>query len=201
MVESAEPGARERKRRETRRRIADAGVRLFSINGYEATTVDAIAAEAGISRRTFFHYFQSKDDVLLSFESGLGEQLAAAIGEQVASGQPPLAAMRAAMSSLVARYSTPDLIAIDRLMRASTAVQARKQANYIRDEATVYEALRRGWPDEGETSLRLVAMLSIGMSRLSLDAWSRDGGTRPLADYLAATFDGLEQVCRVVGAS
>jgi len=61
----AEMCLRDRKRCETRQRIVDTGRRLFSEKGFEATTLDAIALEAGISRRTFFSYFTSKEDVLL----------------------------------------------------------------------------------------------------------------------------------------
>ena len=61
---------RERKRRLTLDRIAEVGLKLFVENGYEATTLDAIAAASGISRRTFFYYLKSKEDVLLAHESG-----------------------------------------------------------------------------------------------------------------------------------
>ncbi len=64
--ETPRQGVRERKRRETLQRITDAGIRLFVEKGYEATTLDEIAAAAGISRRTFFYYFKSKDEILLS---------------------------------------------------------------------------------------------------------------------------------------
>ncbi|MGE0394761.1 MAG: TetR/AcrR family transcriptional regulator, partial [Vicinamibacterales bacterium] len=67
MDTEAAEGLRERKHRETRRRIADAGLRLFLDRGYDGTTVDAIAAEAGISRRTFFSYFKSKDEILATW--------------------------------------------------------------------------------------------------------------------------------------
>lgn len=54
IVSSKPDGLRARKRQETLERIAETGLRLFSQNGYEATTLDAIAEAAGISRRTFF---------------------------------------------------------------------------------------------------------------------------------------------------
>lgn len=186
-------GLRERKRLETLRRITDAGIRLFSAHGYEATTLDAIAAEAGISRRTFFHYFKSKDEILLSLQRGLGEKLSAALMLQPVE-QPPLVAVRKAMLQIVAPYSSEELIALDRLMRASEAVQARKQAGYILDEALVFAALCRRWPQEPEIALRLVAMLAIGASRIALDVWSRDNGIRPLETYVAETFEALERV-------
>ncbi len=187
----ASEGLRERKRRETLRRISDAGLRLFTSNGFDATTVDAIAAEAGISRRTFFHYFKSKDDILLSLQSGLGEMVAGVLAT-AAPGKRPIDAAREALLALVAPYTTEDLIRIDRLMRSSEAVQARKQANYIRDEGLVLVALRRRWPEEPEASLRLVAMLTISLSRVSLDRWSSDGGVRPLATYLEESFAALD---------
>ncbi len=190
-VEGAAGGLRERKRQETLRRITDAGIRLFTAQGYEATTLDQIAAEAGISRRTFFHYFKSKDEILLSMQRGLGDTIAAALLEQPAD-QPPFAAVLKAMLEVVAPYTSEELLALDKLMRASEAVQSRKQAGYIQDEATLFATLRQRWPAEPELALRLVAMLSIGTSRVSLDTWSRDGGTRPLESYVVETFEALD---------
>ncbi|MEI7348728.1 helix-turn-helix domain-containing protein [Pectobacterium parmentieri] len=54
-------GVREKKRRDMHRRITEIGLKLFAENGYEATTLDAIAEASGIARRTFFHYFRSKE--------------------------------------------------------------------------------------------------------------------------------------------
>ncbi|MEV0620495.1 TetR/AcrR family transcriptional regulator [Nonomuraea sp. NPDC050404] len=55
---------RERKKRQTRQALMDAAGRLFDEQGYEATTVDQIAAAAGVSTRTFFTYFRHKADVI-----------------------------------------------------------------------------------------------------------------------------------------
>lgn len=48
---------------ETKRRLVDAGVKLMRIHGYNATTVDEICADAGVTKGGFFHYFKSKDDI------------------------------------------------------------------------------------------------------------------------------------------
>ncbi|OYW45470.1 MAG: TetR family transcriptional regulator [Sphingomonadales bacterium 32-68-7] len=185
-------GLRERKRRETRQRITDAGNCLFIAKGYDATTLDEIAREAGISRRTFFYYFKSKDDILLSLQNGIGDLLVAALRDQPAE-KAPLSAIRDAMLAVCGTIPADDMIAIDRLMRSSPAVQARKQASYVQNEQALFEVLRERHPEPGrETGLRLVAMLAIGAMRLASDALSREGGRRPFEDLLTEAFGALE---------
>src|SRR6266404_7870034 len=48
---------------ETKRKLIDAGVSLMRHRGFNATTVDDICAEAGVTKGGFFHYFKSKDDL------------------------------------------------------------------------------------------------------------------------------------------
>ncbi|AWT25768.1 hypothetical protein Csp1_09620 [Corynebacterium provencense] len=57
------PGLRERKRRETRLRIEDCGTELILERGFDQVTLEEICDRAGVSRRTFFNYFDSKDQV------------------------------------------------------------------------------------------------------------------------------------------
>lgn len=185
-------GLRERKRRETLQRITDAGVRLFIEKGYEATTLDEIAAAAGISRRTFFYYFKSKDEILLSLQSSLGDMLVEALRD-TPKDRRPLEAIRDAIIKVCALIPADDMIVIDRLMRTSETVQARKQASYVQQEKALFAALKERWPaPERETGLRLVAMLAIGTMRLSLDTFSREGGRRSIANLLYEAFDALE---------
>ena len=56
---------REQKRLETRLRIEDAATLLVDEHGFAAVTVEEICEKAGISRRTFFNYFDSKDSAVL----------------------------------------------------------------------------------------------------------------------------------------
>ncbi|WP_268905697.1 TetR/AcrR family transcriptional regulator [Devosia sediminis] len=183
-------GLREQKRQETLSRITRSAMELFARQGYEATTIEAIAAAAGISRRTFFHYFKTKDDVLLSQQAGLGEQLIAALAAEPDAGTP-MRTVHAAMRRIASSYPLEELVVIDRLMLSIEAVQSRKQANYIRDEKLVLEALRQRWPMEDDMSLRVTAFVAIGCTRLSLDAWRAAGGTRPIVEYLDRAFAAL----------
>ena len=72
-------GTRERKRRETHRKLTEKGLTLFAQKGFEGTTLDDIASAAGIARRTFFHYFSSKEEIILAWQNGLPESFYAEI--------------------------------------------------------------------------------------------------------------------------
>ena len=89
-------GLRERKKAELRRTLIDSGLRLFHEKGYEATTTEEIAACAGVSQRTFFRYFASKEDVLLDAVEGVDELLCAALRDRPAD-EHPFRALRNAM--------------------------------------------------------------------------------------------------------
>jgi AcrR family transcriptional regulator len=184
-------GIRERKRRETLRRITDAGVCLFIKKGFEGTTVEEIAAASGISRRTFFHYFESKDDILLSLQSNVGDMFAAEVRRASADGSP-FELLRDAALSVCASIPPDDMLALDRLMRGSPSVQARKQASYRQQEETLFSALRERWPDPArETRLRVLAMVAVGATRLASETFSQEGGARPFDEVLRAAFDAV----------
>jgi len=185
-------GLRERKRRQTRQRIVDEGLKLFLANGFEATTLDAIADAADISRRTFFYYFKSKEDIVLAYQSGSIESLRDTIVSE-SPDRAPLDLVRNAILKLTAAYSAEEMIPIDRLMTSTESLRARKQASYIAQEEAVFAALCELWPQpKRRPALRIVAMVSIGAVRLSLEAWRQDGSKRPLKDYLQNAFANLK---------
>ncbi|BBD98825.1 TetR family transcriptional regulator [Sphingobium amiense] len=188
----SEEGARARKHRETMERITEAGIRLFLDRGYEATTLDDIAAAAAISRRSFFHYFKSKDDILISLQSGMGTTIAEAI-RNAPPDKRPIEAVRDAVLDVCAAVPPDDMLAIDRLMRSSNTVQARKQASYVDQERTLLAALRERWPEpERESALKLVAMIAMGAIRLSTEAFNQEDGARTMPTLLRETFGALE---------
>lgn len=91
---AADAGRRDRNKLRTRSQLNAAALRLFATHGYEETSVDDIAAEAGVSVRTFFRYFASKEDVLFAQEMDLTAFL-----DRVAQqprGVSPIAAIRQA---------------------------------------------------------------------------------------------------------
>lgn len=79
MAEQAATSRRERNKLETRQRILAAASRLLAAQGMTATTADAIAAGASISRATFFNYFPSKAAVIAALVSDLDDAFSIAI--------------------------------------------------------------------------------------------------------------------------
>lgn len=69
------PSLRERVRASVRAEVTDVALRLFAEQGFEQTTVDQIAAEAGISRATLFRHFGTKEDIVLGRLKERGEQI------------------------------------------------------------------------------------------------------------------------------
>jgi AcrR family transcriptional regulator len=109
---------------------------LFAEQGYEATTVDQIAAAAGMSRRTFFRYFAGKDELVLDRLVESGRLVAAAL-ESRPSDEPAWPALRASFAETV------------RLQEAHARTSRRLQL-MLRDEPalrTTVEARRRLWLD------------------------------------------------------
>jgi AcrR family transcriptional regulator len=195
-MDSASPkkeGRRERKRLETLRRIAETGLKLFIAHGYEGTTLEAIAAAAGISRRTFFYYFKSKEEVLLAWQgSGFVEALRPAMLEE-SPHQAPLDAVRHCLLKLISRYETKESIIVDHLLRSTEALRARKQAVYVDMEQALLGAMCELWPEpKRRASLQIVAMVSIGAMRLAMETWRQENGKRSLAKYLRESFATLK---------
>ncbi len=89
---------RQQKADETRRRLFAAAVQLFTQAGYHATTVETIAARAGVAKGTFFVHFPTKDAVILEL---VRIQTGAALAARTAAlAAGPLSALRAATLEL-----------------------------------------------------------------------------------------------------
>jgi AcrR family transcriptional regulator len=100
-------GLRERKKAKTRAAIREQALRLFRERGYQATTVEQIAAAAEISPATFFRYFPTKEDVVLQDDVDV---LTMEAFDAQPAGLSPIAAVRAAAASTFAGL-TPDELA------------------------------------------------------------------------------------------
>jgi AcrR family transcriptional regulator len=194
-LEKAPNDLRERKRQLTLDRIAETGLKLFVENGYEATTLDAIAAAAGISRRTFFSYLKSKEDVLMAHESG---NFPLALRPTFLKQSPelsPIDAARKTFLSLASTYETKESIVADRILRSIETLRLRKEALLVQMEELLAEAMYEKWPDQTRRpALRLAAMIAIGALRIAKDNWRQDEAAHPLTYHIDRAFDLLDHV-------
>jgi AcrR family transcriptional regulator len=74
-LETNHTGLRERKRAALKARLVNAAIDLYLQRGYRETRIEDITAAADVSRRTFFHYFAAKDDVIAGWFAQQGEFL------------------------------------------------------------------------------------------------------------------------------
>ncbi|MEU3272496.1 mycofactocin system transcriptional regulator [Saccharomonospora sp. NPDC006951] len=158
----------------SRKELQRIALRLFTERGFEATTVEDIADEAGVSKRTFFRYFNSKANVLWSdFDAEVAE-IRAALAE-VPQEEPMMAAIRRVVVSAnhYAAEDVADLRARMNLIGSVPALQASAAVHYDAWERAVSEfaARRLGQPS---TSLFAMAIgrATLATCRAAYDRWS-----------------------------
>jgi AcrR family transcriptional regulator len=172
---AAGPGLRARKRQQTRERLTRAAMALFLERGFEATTLDDIAAAADISRRSFFHYFASKEDVVFAWQEEITAALIAAVAARPA-GESMLTAAENATTAMVGQLDAGEAIAMARLKRDNPVLQARNQVKYEKLERALAEALGKRAGNKSERlKARLVAMIATGAMRIGDEFWTAEG--------------------------
>ncbi len=128
-------GLRERKKAETRRRIAEAAHKLFGERGFHAVTVVEVARAAEVAEATLFNYFPTKEDLFYSGLEAFGARLVEAVRDRAA-GESVLDAFRAALladGGQLDRIAEGDPQVLDRarttarVILASPALQARER--------------------------------------------------------------------------
>lgn len=127
-------------------------LRLFSEQGYEATSVDEIADASGISRRTFFRQFRSKEDVVFADHEIL---LAQAEKFLAADHDDPLSAVCDAAMLVFERFAQWRDIAKRRyvVVRAVPALRDREIVTEFRYQRLFVDYLRTALPDEPDLDL------------------------------------------------
>lgn len=193
MSPPATSGLRERKRAETRQRLERAALSLFLAHGFEETTIDDIAEAAGISRRSFFHHYASKDELLFRPAEQGDAALAAVLAAQ-SPDEPVLAQFEKAMLLLIERYATAESYDVAALIRRTPSLQARKQANYARSEAAALAALAAQGRDVENVELRIAVMAAVGILRIAAERWVAGDDPEALARYVRDGFAALRRV-------
>jgi AcrR family transcriptional regulator len=188
------PGLRQRKRQQTRERLTQMAMALFLERGFEATTLDDIAAAADISRRSFFHYFASKEDVVFAWQEEITAALIAAVATRPAN-ESMLTAAENAILAMVRQLKPGEAIAIARLKRDNPALQARDQVKYEKLERALAEALgKRAGHKPEKLDARLVAMIATGAMRIGSELWAAEGAREKPEAQAKRTFAAIRAI-------
>jgi AcrR family transcriptional regulator len=193
-VAASPPGLRERKRQQTRERLTRAAMALFLERGFEATTLDDIATAADISRRSFFHYFASKEDVVFAWQEESMAALIAAVAARP-SDEPILTAAENAITTMVRRIEPGEAIAMACLKRDNPALQARDQVKYEKLERALTDALsKRAGHRTEKLQARLVAMIAAGAMRIGGELWAAEGAREKPETLVKRTFAAIRAI-------
>jgi AcrR family transcriptional regulator len=145
-VVTASPDLRERRRLATQAEIEHVALELFALHGSEHTTVDDIATGAGVSPRTFFRYFPTKEDAALganrAFDAALAERLEARVDRTSS-----LTDLEAAIAGVLAEMVT-EAGSVERMLRVRCLVM---------DDAGLRSALQRMDAEQSRAFFRRIA--------------------------------------------
>jgi len=190
------PVPREVSAARTREALIDAALERFARDGYDATTADQIAEQAGVSPRTFFRYFPTKESVLFSGETTWVRAMADEYIDQP-EGVRDLDALCESIVSAAPRLARAreTLFLYKRAVATSRVLQGRELDGQRNDAALIARAIaeRHGLerPDE---RCALLADVVLVMYRRALDTWLEGSASADLAEGIRREFALLDAV-------
>jgi AcrR family transcriptional regulator len=187
-ADASNPDWRSAKKAATRARIRAAALELFHRDGYDATTVEQIAAAAGVTHTTFFRYFPTKEAVALSDNyDPLIAQLLRARPASESVAEKVSAALLEGITSVYDEYRD-ELLEQMRLVQSVPALRARVSNVLVATENSLLDAL-------GDDSLNARAVVSgiVATSTTIILAWAEAGGREKLPKLLESGYAALRR--------
>lgn len=177
---STDPGLRERKKLASRRALTAAALRLAHERGVAAVTVEEIAAEAGLSPRTFFNYFATKEAAFVGDDLERAEAFVATV-VAAPSGAALWPLLRdTAVATLGARDQSAEERAVkDELARSDAAYLSWLLATYTRLEQELVVELGRRLPARSRLEARLLANAASAAVRAATETWLETASGTP----------------------
>lgn len=186
-------GLRERTRRAVQREITKAAERLFVERGYESTTVDEIAAEVGISTRSVFRYFPTKEHLIVGKFDLIAEKMLDTLRERPA-GEPVWESLRRVFDLLIPYVDAPGQHEVAGPMQEIVFTSAPLMAAYLAKLQLMQEAAETAIRERAETAGKPYAAddptpgsvvgAAFGCLIAAQKAWLAGGATRTFAETI-----------------
>jgi AcrR family transcriptional regulator len=179
---------RTRRRRLVQDDVARIAIRLFLERGYDTVSVDEIAEAAGMSQRTFFRYFPTKDEVLRRYRRSLQQGLIEALKARP-DGEGPVTALRAAyeQTSHVEPGDRTRVHAVAQVLVAAPDLRAKDLGETILDESVPAELGRRVKAPRGAIRPAVIAAAVSSAAIVGWNEWVQsDGSSDPAAMVVGA---------------
>jgi AcrR family transcriptional regulator len=181
----------QRKRQLVSDELTEAALQLLALKGFDVVTIDEIAATAGVSRRTFFRYFASKEDVVVQFLTGMGSDIGAELAARPADERPSVALRHAVWVPIAACADHPDrALRVVQLILRTPALLARfleRQAQW-RDDLAAVLGSRLGLDPGTDLYPQLAAGMALSAFDTVLQRWSDNDGAEDPAGLTDRAF-------------
>jgi AcrR family transcriptional regulator len=187
LMTDLQPDWRQRKKTATRDRIRASALRLFREQGYDATTVEQIAGAAGVSHMTFFRYFPTKEDVVLS--DSYDPMIAAAVAQTPATW-PLIQRIRTVLVQGLRQVYDTDrdaLLAQNTLIVSTPVLRERLWASQMATQQHILQALG----PRPSFQARVIVAACLAAASTAILSWVENDGTPELPDLIDQAFETL----------
>lgn len=194
---SNEKGLLARSRRAAYAEVTRVAMDLFLEQGFEETTVDQILSRSGISRRSFFRYFGTKEDVVLGDLAEQGVAMRDAL-EAVPLDTEPWEALHEAMRQLGALNGDPEQrLKISRMMYGTPSLRARRVEKHLHWQELLLPNIRRrlGIDEDDDSDPTAVAIVASAITCLDVagEIWTRNDGREDLEGLYLRAVDAVRR--------
>ena len=190
---------RERTRAAMRAEVSEVAFRLFAERGFDNTTVEQIAAEAGLSRTTFFRYFGTKEELVLGKMCEIGHEIAAALAARPERERPWDSLRRAFdLITQIDADQPGQSLSFMRLLNDACALMTRQWEKTQGWQSMMVPEISRRLGDgpRPNADLRARALVASAIDCLdaAADAWTASDGTTPLSVLLDQAMGSLSEL-------
>jgi len=174
-----------------RAEITAQALALFSERGFDAVTADELAEAVGVSRRTLFRYFATKEDIVVAAFDNLGDEALASLRQRPAE-EAPWTALHHALGSAAAKLEERPATFFELHEVIAKTPALRRRLLEQRDGWRAAFAEELAGPARDELACELLATAAIGAFDVATEMWARTGGRRRLSRLLDDSFELLD---------